>query len=96
MTASDWRRKRKILSLVILFCTLFAFTADVFDLREELELLSFPDSSMDHSVTAGVIDSVAIEPEPIRMVCSLQPEASVEVSSIDRLSNGFRAPPSLS
>jgi hypothetical protein len=95
MTASDWRRKRKILSLVILFCTLSAFTVDVFDLREELGILSYPDSGMDDNITTGVINSVAIEPEPIRMACSVQPEASVEVASIDRLSNGFRAPPSV-
>jgi hypothetical protein len=36
MTVSDWRRKRKILPLFVLICTLSAFTADVFDLREEL------------------------------------------------------------
>jgi hypothetical protein len=96
MTVSDWRRKRKILPLVVLFCTLSAFAADVSDLREELEILSCPDSGMGDNITAGAITSVAVEPEPNRMVCPVQSEASVEVASVDRLANGFRAPPSLS
>jgi hypothetical protein len=96
MTASDWRRKRRILPFVILFCTLSAFTADIFDFREELELFSCPDSGTDHDVIAGVMSSVAIEPELICLFYSAQPAAFVEVSSMHRFANGFRAPPSLS
>jgi hypothetical protein len=96
MTASGWLRKRRILSFVIFFCALSAFTADVFDLCKELDILSCPDDGMDDNVKAGVINSATIEPEPIRMLCSVQPQASVEVSSMHRLPSGFRAPPSFS
>jgi hypothetical protein len=98
MITSNWRGKRKIFSLVaiIFFCTLSVFTADVSDLREELELISCPDSGMDHNLTAGVVNGVAVEPELICMVCSHQSEASVQVVSMGRLSKDFRAPPSFS
>lgn len=96
MTVTDWRRKRRILSLVVLFCTLAAFAVNVFDVREDLELLSCPDNGMDHNVMACVMNSVAVEPVLLRTLCSVQPDASVEVASVDRSSNDFRAPPSLS
>jgi hypothetical protein len=93
MTASDLLLKNKFLLLLVLFIVLSAFAVDISDLREEPNSLSSLSSGTDANVTAAVINSTAVEPEPIRMFGSVQQETSVEASSIHQLPCGLRAPP---
>ncbi len=95
MTTFDLFCKRKFL-LFVFFVVFSAFTADIFDLREELNILPSPYTDMDNNVTAGMIDSAAVESEPICTWCSVQRKKSLEVSSMYPFPYGFRAPPSLS
>lgn len=93
MAASSSHHKRKALFLAVLFITLFAFTADILDLREELHILACPYSSLDSNVTTGVVYFMAVVPEPIFTACPVQGKTSVEISFIHLLPYGFRAPP---
>jgi hypothetical protein len=95
MTASDSLGKRRFLLLLVAFIVLSAFTADVFDLREELNILPCLYTDIDNNVAAGMINSVAVEPEPVCTLRPVQRQKSLAVSSLYHVPCGFRAPPSL-
>jgi hypothetical protein len=96
MTASASLHKRKTLLLVILLIAFSAFTADILDLREELHILSCPNSSLDNNVSTGLTNNHHFVPEQILILCSVQRQASVKISFLHLLPYGYRAPPSWS
>jgi hypothetical protein len=93
MTSWGTFQQRKSLFLTILFVAFFTFTADILDLREELNILSCPDSSLDNNITTGIISTASFDPEPIYIVFSHKKKESVKISFIHLLPYGFRAPP---
>jgi len=82
MTASASLHKRKTLFLVILFIAFSAFTADVFDLREELHILSCPVSSLDNNVTTGITSNADFVLKPVVLFCSVHRKLSVEITAV--------------
>ena len=94
MGASASFHKRKSLFFIIFFIAFSAFTADVLDLREELNILPGPGISLDNNIATGIISSFALKPEPIRIFHSVQSGSSAKTSFLYLLSCGFRAPPS--
>jgi hypothetical protein len=96
MTSSASLDKRKTLCFVILFITFFTFTADIFDLREELNIISCPYNCLDNNITAGITDNFPFEPEPILTSYSVHGNSSFEITFLHLLPCGFRAPPSCS
>jgi hypothetical protein len=96
MTASDSFSKRKFLLLLVVFIAFSAFTADIFDLREELNILPCPYIYIDNDVAAGVVSGVAVEPERLCTLRPVQRKKSPDVSSPYHALCGFRAPPSQS
>jgi hypothetical protein len=96
MTASASLHKRKTLFLVILFIAFSAFTADILDLREELHILSYPNSSLDNNITTGIVSITDFALKSVVLLFSFRQESSVEISFLHLLPYGFRAPPSWS
>jgi hypothetical protein len=93
MTSSASLYKRKTLFLVILLIVFSAFTADVLDLREDLQILPSPYGSLDNNVTTGITDNVDFNPAPVILLCSVDWKSSVKISFLHLLPHGFRAPP---
>jgi hypothetical protein len=94
MTAAMSLYRRKTLFFVILFISFSAFTADVLDLREELCILSSPYSSLESTVSNGIISHICLLPEPTIILHFTQKKTSVKISFLHLISFGFRAPPS--
>jgi hypothetical protein len=86
-------RKRKYFCLVILFMTFAIFTADIIDLREELQILSYSYNSLDNNITTGVTDPFLFDPVPILTLSPIHCTSSVVASSSHLPPCGFRAPP---
>jgi hypothetical protein len=95
MNFSFLQRKTTLFGIVFLI-VFSAFTADILDLREELRILSSPNSSLDNNIEAGVASSFSIEPEPLPPGFGIAKKASVEISFLCLLPYSFRAPPSRS
>jgi len=95
MTASASLHKKKTLLLVILFIVFSAFAADIVDLREELQILSCPYSSLDNDISTGLTSNHSFELQ-ILMVPFVQRKAAVIISFMHLLPYGYRAPPSWS
>jgi hypothetical protein len=89
-------RKRRLFCLAILFITSSIFTADIFDLREELQILSCPCDSLDDNITTGMTDRFLFDPAPILTLSPIQRISSIVVSFSHLAACGFRAPPSQS
>jgi len=86
--------KRKLFCFAILFITVSIFTADIFDLREELQILSCPyNNSLDNNITTGITDHFAFDPAPILMLSPVHCNSSVAIAFSHLPSCGFRAPP---
>jgi hypothetical protein len=96
MTHFAWLRKRRLFCLAILFITFSIFTADIFDLREELQILSCPYNSLDNNITTGMTDTFLFDPAPILTLAPIRWTSSVVVSFSHLPACGFRAPPSRS
>jgi hypothetical protein len=96
MTVSALLHKRKTLLLVILFIAFSAFTADILDLREEIHLLAYQDSSLDNNVTTGIISKIVFALETVVLFSTVDLNLSVIISFLHLLPCGFRAPPGLS
>jgi hypothetical protein len=96
MTTSSLLHKRKALSCVVLLIVFFAFTADILDLREELQLLPCPYSCVDNNITTGITSPFTFEMETIFIVFSARQKSSVKISFFHLFPCGFRAPPSWS
>jgi len=88
--------KNKLAFLIVLLIVFSAFTADILDLREELQVLPCPYSCLDDNITAGLADPVAIKTEPIPFLCFVHLASPFEISSSHTLTQGPRAPPSSS
>ena len=86
-------RKKKSLFFIVFFVAFSAFTADVVDLREELNILPGLAASLDSNVTTGIISHFVLRPDPIRILHSLQGNSSAKTSFLYLFSCGFRAPP---
>lgn len=93
MTASSLLHKRKALSCIVFLIAFSAFTADILDLREELQLLSCPYSYLDNNITTGITSHSTFETEPILIFCSAHQKSSIKISFLHLLPYGFRAPP---
>jgi hypothetical protein len=88
--------KRKTLFFIFFLVAFFTFTADIIDLREELHILSCPNSTLDSNVTAAIISTdVTLLPELLNIICTVQKKSSVKISFLHLLPFTFRAPPSL-
>ena len=85
--------KRKIFCFVIFFIAFSSFTADIFDLREELQILSCPYNSLDNNITTGMTDHFAFDPAPILTLSPVHCKSSVVIAFSHLPSCGFRAPP---
>ena len=96
MTVSALLHKRKTLLLVILFIAFSAFTADILDLREEIHLLAYQDSSLDNNVTTGIISKIVFALETVVLFSPVDRNLSVIISFLHLIPYGFRAPPGLS
>jgi hypothetical protein len=96
MMASSFLHKRNALFCVVLLIVFFAFTADILDLREELQLLPCPYSYLDNNITTGITSYFTFEAEPILILCSAHQKSSIEISFLHLLPYGYRAPPSWS
>ena len=94
MTALASLHKKKTLLFVILFIAFSIFTADILDLREELQILSCSYNRLGNNVTTGITSTADFAPEPLVLFCSIHRKASVEISFLHLLPYGFRAPPS--
>ena len=96
MAASASLYKRKTLFLVILFLVFSAFTADIVDLREELQIISCRYVDLDNHVSTGLTNEHPYELEYIITSFSVQRKAVVKYSFMHLLPYGYRAPPSWS
>lgn len=96
MTHFAWLRKRRLFCLAIFFITFSIFTADIFDLREELQILSCQYNSLDNNITTGMTDTFFFNPAPILTLSPIHWISSVVVSSSHLPACCFRAPPSQS
>jgi hypothetical protein len=88
--------KRKLFCFAILFITFSVFTADIFDLREELQILSCPYNSLDNNITTGLTDRFVFDTSPILTFLPVHGKSSAAISSSHLPPCGFRAPPFLS
>ena len=88
--------KRKLFYFSILFITFSIFTADIFDLREELQILSCSYNSLDNNITTGLTNRFVLDLSPILTFFPVHRKQSIAVSSSHLPSCGFRAPPVLS
>ena len=88
--------KRKLYFLAILLIAFSAFTADILDLREELQVLPSPNNCLDDNITTGLTDPFAIKAEPIPFLYFLQLTSPFEVSSFHLQTQPPRAPPAVS
>lgn len=96
MTNFALLHKRKLFCLVTLFVTFSIFTADVSDLREELQILSYSYNSIDDDITTGMTDRFVFDWSPILTFSSVRRKSSNTISSSHLPPCGFRAPPVLS
>lgn len=96
ISASSSLHKKNALFLAVLFVAFSAFTVDVIDLREELQILPCPNGCLDNNVTTCITSNVAFEAEPVFISCSVFWKSSVKVSFLHLLPCGFRAPPFVS
>ncbi len=78
---------------IILTIALSAFTADIFDLREELQILSCPYNSLDNDITTGMTDQFVFDPAPFLTLSPIHWRSSVVIAFAHLPSCGFRAPP---
>jgi hypothetical protein len=95
MIASDSLRKGRRVSLLVAFIVLSAFTADIFDLRDEPNIIPSLSADLENGVAAVMVNGTAVEPEPVRTLCPVQRKKPLAVSSLCHVPCGFRAPPSL-
>ncbi len=86
------RQKRKLIFFIFLV-GFAAFTADILDLRDEIQMLPCPFGSLDNNVATGLINDFRIDPGPIVVACPIQRKASFKVSLSTLFSYSFRAPP---
>jgi hypothetical protein len=86
-------RKRNLFCFIILFMALSIFTADIIDLREELQILSCPYNSLDNNITTGMTDHFVVDPAPLLTPSPVHWTPSVISSSSHLPSCSFRAPP---
>jgi hypothetical protein len=93
MTPFASLRKRKLFCLVILFITLSIFTADIFDLREELQILTYSCNGLDNNITTGITDHFVFDPTPAFTLSPIHLKSLVAISFVHLPSCGFRAPP---
>lgn len=93
MSASVSPQKRKTLFCVILFVAFCAFTTDIVDLREELQILSCPFGCPDNDFTTGIKRSAAVNYDPVPDMFFGTESVSVKISFLHLLPYGFRAPP---
>jgi hypothetical protein len=84
---------KKIFCFLILLIAVTAFTADIFDLRDELQILSSPYNSLDNNITTGMTDQFVFDPAPILTLSPIHRTSSVAVAFAHLPSCGFRAPP---
>lgn len=84
---------RKLFGFLILFIAFSAFTADIFDLREELQILSCPANSLDDNITTGLTDPFVFDPAPFLTLSPIHWKSSVFASSSHLPPCGFRSPP---
>lgn len=90
-------RKTKLFCFIILFLTISIFTADISDLREELQILSCPyTTGIDDNITTGITVRFVFASSPVLTFSPVRGKSPVAVSSAHLLPCGFRAPPSLS
>jgi hypothetical protein len=85
--------KRKKLFFIVLCVAFSAFMVDIADLREELQIISSPYSSLDNNVTTGITTTYSFKLEPALILYSVQCESSAKISFLHLLTYGFRAPP---
>lgn len=96
MTVFSSLYRRKALYWVVLFIVFFAFTADILDLREELQILSCSDNCLDNNVDTGIISNADFKIEPALFSCSVFWKSSVKIFILHLFPLGLRAPPSWS
>ena len=86
--------KQKIFCFVIFFLVFSSFTADIFDLREELQILSYSYNSLDDNITTGsMTDHFAFDPAQILTLSPVHCKSSVVIAFSHLPPCGFRAPP---
>jgi hypothetical protein len=86
-------RTGKKFCFLILVIAISAFTADIFDLREELQIISCPSNSLDDNITTGMTDQFVFDPAPILTLSPIHRQSSIVASFAHLPSCGFRAPP---
>jgi hypothetical protein len=96
MTVFGSLHQKKTLFLFILLIAFSAFTADIVDLREDLQFLACPYSSLDNNITTGITSNFSFSWEQILILCSDYRKSSVKISFLHLLPYGFRAPPTWS
>jgi len=88
--------KQSKLFFLILCVAFSVFMVDILDLREELQIISSSDSSLDNNITTGIKTTLSFNLEPTLIVYSAQCETSAKISFLHLHTCGFRAPPSRS
>ena len=96
MTAAALLHKRRKLFFIVLCVAFSAFVVDIVDLREELQIIPCPYSSLDNNVTTAITTAYSFNPEQTFTFYSVQCESSANISFLHLLTYGFRAPPSRS
>jgi hypothetical protein len=86
-------RTQKIFCFLILVIAFSAFTADIFDLRDELQILSYSYNSLDDNITTGMTDQLVFDPAPFLTLSPIHRRSSVIIAFAHLPSCGFRAPP---
>ncbi len=85
--------KRKLFCFLVFFIALSSFTADICDLREELQILSCLYNSLDNNITAGMTDQIVFDAAPTLTLSPVHGASTIAVASPHILPCGFRAPP---
>ena len=86
--------KQKIFCFVIFFLVFSSFTADIFDLREELQILFYSYNSLDNDITSGsMTDQFAFDAAPFLTLSPVHCRSSVVIAFSHLPPCGFRAPP---
>jgi hypothetical protein len=85
--------KRNLFCFAILCIVLSIFTADIFDLREELQFLSSAANGLDDNITTGLTDHFRTDAAPAMMRSPVHQQSLVVISFSHLPSCGFRAPP---
>jgi hypothetical protein len=88
--------RRKACLLLVLFVSFVVFTANILDLRDELQLLPCSNGILTSNITTGIRSGFSFDQALSQTFCGLAQESPVLISSIRTFPTENRAPPTQS